>query len=158
MAIEIERKFLVTSHEWQEVLGVMFSQGYLNRDKDRTVRVRVAGPHGFLTIKGSTSGATRAEFEYEIPLIDAESLLKLCEGPIIQKIRRVIHYKGFKWEVDEFLGENAGLVVAEIELKSEEQPFDKPSWLGQEVTYDPRYYNSNLSENPYGSWQQSQNV
>ena len=158
MAIEIERKFLVTSHEWQEVLGVMFSQGYLNRDKDRTVRVRVAGPHGFLTIKGSTSGATRAEFEYEIPLIDAESLLKLCEGPIIQKIRRVIHYKGFKWELDEFLGENAGLVVAEIELKSEEQPFDKPSWLGQEVTYDPRYYNSNLSENPYGSWQQSQNV
>ncbi|WP_036301968.1 CYTH domain-containing protein [Methylotenera sp. L2L1] len=152
MALEIERKFLVIGNEWQLAAGVKFSQGYLNRDKNRTVRVRVAGEQGFLTIKGATHGATRTEFEYEIPLADAESLLDLCERPIIQKIRRICDYKGFKWEVDEFQGENSGLVVAEIELQSETQSFEKPSWIGKEVTDDPRYYNSNLAQHPYTTW------
>ncbi|MES1988807.1 MAG: CYTH domain-containing protein [Pseudomonadota bacterium] len=152
MALEIERKFLVTGNDWQAAAGVQFSQGYLNRDKNRTVRVRVAGNQGFLTIKGATSGATRTEFEYEIPVSDAESLLKMCEGPIIQKLRRNIDYKGFKWEVDEFQGDNLGLVVAEIELSDENQPFEKPSWIGKEVTYDARYFNSNLAQHPFITW------
>ena len=152
MALEIERKFLVTGNDWQVAVGVQFSQGYLNRDKNRTVRVRVAGNQGFLTIKGATSGATRTEFEYEIPVSDAESLLQMCEGPIIQKLRRNIDYKGFKWEVDEFQGDNLGLVVAEIELSDENQPFEKPSWIGKEVTYDARYFNSNLAKHPFNTW------
>jgi len=114
----------------------------------------VAGDRGFITIKGATNGATRTEFEYEIPLVDAESLLKMCEGPVIQKIRRIYEYKGFNWEIDEFLGENAGLVVAEIELSSEDQFFEKPDWVGQEVTYDPRYFNSNLAKDPYIHWRE----
>ena len=152
MALEIERKFLVTGNDWRDGVGVQFSQGYLNRDKNRTVRVRVAGNQGFLTIKGATSGATRTEFEYEIPVSDAESLLKMCEGPIIQKVRRNIDYKGFKWEVDEFQGDNLGLVVAEIELSDENQPFEKPSWIGKEVTYDARYFNANLAQHPFNTW------
>ena len=152
MALEIERKFLVTGNDWQVTIGVQFSQGYLNRDKSRTVRVRVAGNQGFLTIKGETKGATRTEFEYEIPVSDAESLLKMCEGPIIQKVRRNIDYKGFKWEVDEFQGDNLGLVVAEIELSDENQPFEKPSWIGKEVTYDAHYFNANLAQHPFNTW------
>ena len=153
MAIEIERKFLVTSNEWQSLAGVKFSQGYLNRDKNRTVRVRIAGNQGFLTIKGASIGATRSEFEYEIPLADAQSLLDMCERPIIQKVRRIYEYQGFKWEIDEFEGENAGLIVAEIELSDENQAFEKPSWVGEEVTYDARYFNSNLAQHPYSAWQ-----
>ena len=152
MATEIERKFLVTGNQWRQTDGIQYCQGYLNRDKGRTVRVRVAGEQGFLTIKGVTTGASRAEFEYEIPLADAEELLKLCDGPIIRKVRRLVVYEGFTWEVDEFLGENAGLVIAEIELESEDQQFERPEWVGEEVTDDPRYYNSNLSVNPYGRW------
>ncbi|HBA08280.1 MAG TPA: adenylate cyclase [Methylotenera mobilis] len=152
MALEIERKFLVIGNEWQLAAGVKFSQGYLNRDKNRTVRVRIANNRGFLTIKGATNGATRAEFEYEIPIADAENLLDLCERPIIQKIRHIFHYKGFKWEVDEFQGDNMGLVVAEIELQSEDQLFEQPSWIGKEVTDDPRYYNANLTQHPYKAW------
>ncbi|HYN53614.1 MAG TPA: CYTH domain-containing protein [Methylotenera sp.] len=154
MPIEIERKFLVTGNEWRVAAGVKFSQGYLNRDKTRTVRVRIAGNQGFLTIKGATVGATRAEFEYEIPLVDAENLLAFCEGPIIQKVRHISEYKGFNWEVDEFQGENTGLVIAEIELLSENQPLEKPSWVGEEVTYDTRYFNSNLAQNPYITWRE----
>jgi adenylate cyclase len=153
MALEIERKFLVTGRDWQSATGIQFSQGYLSKDKNRTVRVRVAGHQGFLTIKGATIGATRAEFEYEIPVADAESLLTMCEGPIIKKVRYNIDYKGFTWEVDEFHGENVGLVVAEIELSDENQAFEKPSWIGEEVTYDPRYFNSNLAQQPYITWQ-----
>ncbi len=152
MALEIERKFLVRSYEWQAIAGVKYSQGYLNRNKSRTVRVRVAGDKGFITVKGPTSGATRSEYEYEIPLTDAKSLLELCEGPIIQKIRRIYEYEGFKWEIDEFQGENAGLVVAEIELSHENEVFEKPNWVGEEVTLDPRYFNSNLAQNPYITW------
>lgn len=152
MAVEIERKFLVTGLDWRTTTGVSFSQGYLNRDKHRTVRVRIAGNKAYLTIKGITEGITRAEFEYEIPVSDAENLLMLCEKPLIQKNRHIIPYKNFKWEVDEFLGDNLGLVVAEIELTSETQSFEKPSWIGEEVTHDPRYFNSNLAQNPYNTW------
>jgi len=152
VSTEIERKFLVTGTEWRQANGVRFSQGYLSRDKERTVRVRVAGERAFLTVKGLTKGASRAEFEYEIPVADAEQLLKLCEGPVVQKVRHVVVYQGFRWEVDEFLGENAGLVIAEIELQKEDQLFERPGWLGQEVTEDPRYFNSNLAANPYSAW------
>ena len=149
MATEIERKFLVQGTPWRNGFGVRFSQGYLNRDKERTVRVRIAGDKAFLTIKGVTQGASRAEFEYEIPVSDAQQLIKLSDGTIIQKNRYVIVHEGSTWEVDEFLGDNAGLVLAEIELKSEDQPFSRPAWLGAEVTHDRRYYNSSLASHPY---------
>jgi adenylate cyclase len=152
MAIEIERKFLVVNDSWRSAPAVYFCQGYLNRDKARTVRVRVAGDHGYLTIKGISQGASRAEFEYEIPLADAKQLLGLCDGPLIEKYRRNIEFKGMIWEVDEFLGDNSGLVVAEIELGSETQAFAHPDWLGQEVTGDDRYYNSNLAKTPFNQW------
>ena len=152
MAIEIERKFLVVGEAWRTAPAVYFCQGYLNRSKERTVRVRVAGELGYLTIKGATIGASRAEFEYEIPLEDAKQLLTLCDGPLIEKYRRTINYEGMLWELDEFLGENQGLVVAEIELESESQVFAKPDWVGVEVTADARYYNSNLSVHPFSKW------
>ncbi|MBV8502700.1 MAG: CYTH domain-containing protein [Paucibacter sp.] len=153
MGIEIERKFLVDGEDWKRgVTPQLLSQGYLNRDKQRTVRVRVAGDAAWLTIKGESSGATRAEFEYAIPLADAMQLLSICDGPRIEKYRWRVPHGGLVWEVDEFLGENAGLVVAEVELVSEDQAFDKPSWAGAEVTDDPRYFNSSLASRPYLSW------
>lgn len=153
MATEIERKFLVTGEAWRSADGTRLVQGYLNRDKARTVRVRVAGEQAFLTIKGQTRGATRAEFEYEIPLAEAEALLQLCDGPVIEKIRHLVPHAGFTWEVDEFFGDNAGLVVAEIELQSEDQGFERPDWVSEEVTHDPRYFNSSLAAHPYRRWQ-----
>ncbi|MFN3860213.1 MAG: CYTH domain-containing protein [Roseateles sp.] len=155
MGIEIERKFLVAGDGWRAQAGsaTRFSQGYLSRDPARTVRVRVAGQQGFLTIKGATSGAARAEFEYAIPLADAQQLLALSDGPVVDKIRHLCVVDGMTWEVDEFLGANAGLVVAEIELQSEDQPFTRPAWLGAEVTGDARYVNANLAVHPYTSWQ-----
>ena len=156
MAIEIERKFLVadTSAQapWRAAPGVAFCQGYLNRDKTRTVRVRIAGDAAFLTIKGVSVGATRAEFEYPIPVADAQVLLALCDGPLIEKTRHVLVYQGTTWEVDDFAGDNAGLVVAEVELLSEAQTFEKPDWLGDEVTQDARYFNSNLASHPIARW------
>lgn len=152
MAIEIERKFLVVGDAWRTTAAVYYCQGYLSRSKERTVRIRIAGEQGYLTIKGVTTGASRSEFEYEIPLVDAQQLLALCDGPLIEKYRRDVHYEGMLWEVDEFLGENKGLVVAEIELESESQTFAKPDWVGVEVTSDARYYNSNLSLSPFSSW------
>lgn len=152
MAVEIERKFLVMGQPWLQVPGVVFRQGYLNRDKARTVRVRVAGEVAFLTIKGVSVGATRAEFEYPIPLADAEALLALCEGPLIEKTRHVLTHAGTVWELDVFAGDNAGLVVAEVELLSEDQAFVRPGWLGAEVTQDVRYFNSNLAAHPYCRW------
>jgi adenylate cyclase len=153
VAIEIERKFLVIGDAWREAPAVFYSQGYLNRDKARTVRVRIAGEEAFLTIKGQSVGASRAEFEYPIPVTDARNLLALCEQPLIEKYRRKISYEGFIWEVDEFLGENQGLVVAEIELPSEDAVFAIPKWVGAEVTSDPRYFNSNLSRLPFTRWE-----
>ncbi|UUA70953.1 CYTH domain-containing protein [Cellvibrio sp. QJXJ] len=152
MAIEIERKFLVVGDAWREANAVFYSQGYLSSDKARTVRVRIAGEQAFLTIKGVTQGMSRAEFEYEIPLADAHELLQLCEQPLIEKYRRKITSAGFVWEVDEFLGENQGLVVAEIELPSEDTLFTKPEWVGAEVTADVRYFNSNLVRLPFKQW------
>jgi adenylate cyclase len=153
MGIEIERKFLVIGEAWkQQGNGEFISQGYLNRDPARTVRVRVKGEQAWLTIKGLSRGASRVEFEYPIPLIDAQQLLTLCEGPRVEKIRRLVPYAGMVWEVDEFLGDNKGLVVAEIELDSPEQNFEQPPWLGQEVTDDPRYFNSQLANQPYQNW------
>jgi adenylate cyclase len=152
MPIEIERKFLVIGTEWRRVKGIRYSQGYLCRDKGRTIRVRLAGDKAFFTIKGVVKGISRPEFEYEIPISNADQLLKLCDGAVIEKKRHVINYKSFKWEVDEFLGDNAGLVIAEIELEREDQEFERPGWVGSEVTGDPRYYNANLTSKPYCTW------
>jgi adenylate cyclase len=152
MGIEIERKFLVTGSDWRNAEPKYYCQGYLNRDKHRTVRVRIAGDSGFLTIKGLAIGASRPEFEYAIPLDDAKELLELCEGRIVEKHRRVIAHAGLNWEVDEFLGENEGLVIAEVELTSEDQEIDLPQWVGADVTDDRRYFNSNLSTTPYKMW------
>ena len=154
MGTEIERKFLLTGDDWRKLAGgTYYRQGYLNSQKERTVRVRTIDDKGFLTIKGISVGATRMEFEYEIPVEDANVLLyKLCEEPIIEKNRYKIEFAGFIWEVDEFFGENDGLIVAEIELESEDQQFDKPEWIGEEVSGDPRYFNSNLIKHPYSSW------
>ncbi len=152
MAIEIERKFLVQGDAWRAAPAVFYSQGYLNRDKARTVRVRIAGDEAFLTIKGQSVGASRVEFEYAIPVADARELLALCEQPLIEKYRRKIAYGGFIWEVDEFLGENLGLVVAEIEIPAEDTLFTCPAWVGEEVTSDVRYFNSNLAKHPFSQW------
>ena len=154
MGIEIERKFLVASDAWRQQArtATRFSQGYLSRDPARTVRVRIAGPQAFLTIKGATTGASRAEFEYPVPVEDAQQLLALSDGPVVEKVRHLCVVEGMTWEVDEFLGANAGLVVAEIELTSEDQAFVQPAWLGAEVTGDARYVNANLAVRPFTTW------
>ncbi|MGK5049986.1 CYTH domain-containing protein [Janthinobacterium sp. RB2P8] len=154
MGIEIERKFLLAGDAWRG-LGqpVLLRQGYLSSARERVVRVRIEGEQAMLTIKGANVGATRGEWEYPIPLADAVELLDgLCEQPLIEKFRHRIEYAGMVWEVDEFLGANAGLVVAEIELASEDQPFDKPDWIGAEVSGDARYYNANLIRHPFSQW------
>jgi adenylate cyclase len=153
MALEIEKKFLLNNSDWRKEQGVMYRQGYLNSVKERTVRVRIIGDKGYLTVKGISRGAVRAEYEYEIPGVEAEAMLDdLCEKPLIEKMRYKISYKGFVWEVDEFCGENQGLIVAEVELESEDQKFEKPEWIGEEVTGDPRYFNANLVHHPYCKW------
>lgn len=154
MAIEIERKFLVTGTVWKEgSKGVEYRQGYLSSHPERTVRVRTAGEKGYLTIKGKSKGASRSEFEYEIPYGEAVDLLKeLCEKPLIEKIRYKINFGGLIWEVDEFTGDNRGLVVAEVELTNEGQEVALPPWVGAEVTGDLRYYNSSLIRNPFSAW------
>lgn len=153
MGKEIERKFLLVGDDWKTVDGTHYRQGYLNSAKERTVRVRTIDDKGFLTIKGLTVGATRLEYEYEIPHAEATEMLDaLCEKPIIDKNRYKVEFAGLTWEVDEFFGENQGLVVAEVELESEDQAFERPSWVGEEVTGDPRYFNSNLIKHPFTKW------
>lgn len=154
MGVEIERKFLVISDEWRRMAtGVVYRQGYLCLEPGRTVRVRVAGDAAYLTIKGLSSGISRLEFEYPLPVVDAQVMLdELCEHPIIEKIRYAVEYQGFTWEVDEFFGENEGLIVAEIELAEEEQSFAKPPWIGAEVSDDHRYGNASLVRHPYSAW------
>ena len=154
MATEIERKYLVKPGAWTpKGPGTHFQQGYLNSQKERVVRVRIEGSVAKLTIKGPTSGVTRAEFEYGIPLEDAGLILnQLCERPLIDKHRHVEHHLGRAWEIDVFHGENEGLVVAEIELPTPDAKVDLPDWVGIEVSSDPRYYNSNLLKNPYTTW------
>ena len=154
MGIEIERKFLVLNEDWKVgAVGTFLHQGYLNRHPQRSVRVRVKGQQAILTIKGMVSEISRFEYEYPVPLADAEHMLKeLCEPPTLEKTRYLVEYEGMCWEIDEFHGDNEGLVVAEIELENEEKPFAKPPWLGEEVSQDPRYLNINLSQHPYRQW------
>lgn len=154
--IEIERKFLVKSMAFKEKAFAKHHifQGYLNSHPERTVRIRIKGESGFLTIKGkgNESGTTRLEWETELSLTEAKPLMALCEPGVIDKIRYEVKVGKHVFEVDAFLGENEGLIVAEIELKSEDEVFEKPDWLGDEVTSDHRYYNAFLSKNPYKSW------
>ncbi len=152
MAKEIERKFLVKDDTWRNANGTTYRQGYLSSVKERTVRVRTLKNKGYLTIKGIAVGAARMEFEYEIPRKDADTLLNICEQPLIEKKRYRLEHDGFVWEVDEFIGNNQGLIIAEVELESEDQEFSIPDWVGEEVTGDPRYFNSNLIKNPYTKW------
>ncbi|WP_299426602.1 CYTH domain-containing protein [uncultured Meiothermus sp.] len=154
MGTETERKFLVRPSDWKKgAVGMVYRQGYLSTDKARTVRVRVAGEMGYLTIKGMAEGITRLEYEYPIPPTDASELLdQLCLRPLIEKTRYRIEVHGRVWEVDEFAGENQGLVVAEVELESPDHPLELPDWVGEEVTHDPRYLNASLVENPFSTW------
>ncbi len=153
MGIEIERKFLLNNDDWRSLgAPIHFAQGYLVADGEKTVRVRVAGVKGFLTIKGRSQGISRKEFEYEIPVDEALELLRLCTIPTIEKYRTKILYEGKIWEVDEFEGQNNGLIVAEIELNSEDEIFAVPPWIGHEVTGDFRYFNSYLARNPFKNW------
>jgi CYTH domain-containing protein len=154
MGVEIERKFLLQGDAWRGLgQAVLLRQGYLSSARERVVRVRIEGEQAMLTIKGANVGATRGEWEYPIPLADAAELLDgLCEQPLIEKYRHRIEHAGMVWEVDEFLGVNAGLLVAEIELASEDQPFEKPEWIGAEVSGDARYYNANLIRHPFSQW------
>ena len=153
MPKEIERKFLLTNDEWRKnAEGESYKQGYLSTVAERSVRIRIKSNKGFLTVKGKTTGFTRHEFEYEIPADDAEQMLTMCVQPIINKIRYKIKYDEHTWEIDEFFGENQGLILAELELESEEQIFSKPPWIGNEVTGAPRYYNASLVQNPFSKW------
>jgi CYTH domain-containing protein len=153
MATEIERKFLVKEGPWREAAAETYRQGYLSTVKERTVRVRTINDKGYLTVKGISVGASRLEFEYEIPVADAKELLdNLCEKPLIEKQRYKLDHGGLTWEIDVFFGDNEGLIVAEVELQSEDQVFERPDWVVDEVTGDPRYYNANLINNPYSKW------
>ena len=156
MGIEIERKFLLKNDQWRTRGDdpLLLRQGYIKNSRKGVVRIRTAGTRGFITVKGETRGASRLEYEYEIPLEDAGEMLEiLCEKPLIEKKRVSIEHRGFHWVIDEFFGENQGLLVAELELASEDQPFEVPPWLGREVTWDPKYLNANLIKNPYSRWQ-----
>jgi adenylate cyclase len=154
MGDEIERKFLVRGDAWRaEATATPCRQGFLSTEPERTVRVRVADSRGLLTVKGKTIGARRAEYEYEIPLADAQRMLDtLCKRPLIEKTRYTLVVGRHTWEIDVFEGDNAGLVVAEIELQREDEEFNRPEWLGDEVTGDPRYFNSSLVHKPYNTW------
>jgi len=161
MGIEIERKFLVTNDDWRAAahMVVPMAQGYINDmaamdsgAQKASVRVRIQGAAAYLNIKSRELGHTRQEFDYPIPVDEARQLLALCVGGLVDKRRHLVNHGGLLWEVDEFLGDNAGLVVAEVELQSADQPFDKPGWAGTEVTDAPRYYNLALASHPYSQW------
>lgn len=156
MALEVERKFLLGSDAWRREVqrSVRLRQGYLNHEKDCSIRVRTSGEQAWLNIKSVTIGAQRQEFEYEIPWADACLMLDtLSRKPLIEKVRHIVQVGGHTWEIDEFEGENAGLTVAEIELEHPDEPFERPSWLGQEVTEDVRYYNTSLAQHPFKAWE-----
>ncbi len=155
MAFEIERKFLVKNNKWKENIlsETVLKQGYIAHQPNATVRVRIAGDSAYLNIKSATTGISRAEFEYAIPLADAEAMLeKVAEQPFIHKSRYKVQWGGHVWDLDLFGGENAGLVMAEIELSSEDESFQLPPWAGEEVSADPRYYNANLVKHPFTQW------
>jgi len=154
MATEIEKKYLIIGDDWRGLgSGEDYCQGYLSTEKGRTIRVRTINDRGILTIKGPAVNGVKLEYEYDIPLDEAREILReLCQKPLIEKTRYKIPFKGFIWEVDEFKGENKGLIFAEIELDHQEQAFEKPAWIGNEVTGDSRYYNANLVKNPFCNW------
>ncbi len=155
MAIEIERKYLVKDDGWRAAAnaGTRYRQGYLVGSKTASVRVRIEGEQAFLNIKGATLGITRQEYEYPVPMQDAQNMLAgLCAQPLIEKTRYHLNHEGHEWEIDVFDGDNKGLVVAEIELENEQTDFPLPDWLGEEVSDDPRYYNVSLVKNPYKDW------
>jgi adenylate cyclase len=154
MGQEIERKFLVKQDNWRgQTQGVVYRQGYLSTNNGLTVRVRVMGEQAYLTIKGPSVGYSRAEFEYPIPLADAQIMLNtLCDRPLIEKTRYKLQYHNLTWEIDEFAGDNQGLILAEVELTQENQIIQLPDWVGKEVSDDPKYYNVNLVKYPYSEW------
>ena len=155
MAVEIEHKFLVRDERWRREVerSVRMRQGYLTSDARYSVRVRVAGDQGYLNVKSGTLGIQRSEYEYLIPLAEAEEILDtLCEQPLLEKTRHFVRFGGHLWEIDEFEGDNAGLIVAEVELSRIDEPFDQPDWLGADVSHDIRYYNSQLARHPYRTW------
>lgn len=152
MAKEIERKFLVNDSWQPKEEGQRMAQGYLCTEPAHTVRVRVKGGRGYLTVKGRSEGIQREEFEYEIPLRDAEAMLQLCDGPLVEKVRYREKWGAFCWEIDVFSGANDGLCVAEIELPDDQAEFPRPSWLGREVSGEVQYYNSQLIKHPYSEW------
>ncbi len=154
MGVEIEKKYLLKNSTWKKHVNkqTRIKQGYLNATPESTVRVRIKGDKGFVTIKGKRINLLRKEFEYEIPLQDAEELLLLCQKPIIEKVRYEVDYQGYTWEIDEFENENEGLMLAEVEMQNEDETPETPEWVGEEVTDDFRYYNSNLMKNPFKTW------
>jgi len=155
MGVETERKYLVNEAKWSTVNKEekeVVEQGYILNTTEKTVRVRIYGEKGFITIKGMSEGASRPEFEYEIPVEDARQLLKDFCNSIVKKVRHKVFYGGKLWEVDEFMGENHGLLMAEIELKNNDEQFDLPNWIDKEVTGDKRYYNAYLSTHPFSRW------
>ncbi len=158
MATEIERKFLVLNDRWraQAAPGVRYRQGYISGSKNASVRVRIEGEVARLNIKSATLGVTRREYEYTIPASDAEEMLThLCDTPLIDKLRYHLRHGEHLWEIDVFEGDNAGLVVAEIELSREDEPFARPDWIGQEVSHDARYYNVCLAQHPFRNWKEN---
>jgi adenylate cyclase len=155
VGIEIERKFRVINDSWREhvLRRTLLRQGYIANTQRASVRVRLAGASGWLSVKAMTRGLSRAEYEVEIAALEANEMLdRLCEGPLIEKWRHIVEYQGSEWEIDEFLGENAGLVIAELELDAEQAVFARPPWLGVEVTHEERYYNFRLSQKPFRHW------
>src|ERR1700692_4059528 len=155
MGIEIERKFRLIDDRWRACVRqtTLLRQGYLANTHRASVRVRLAGDVGWLSVKAMTPGLSRAEYEAAIPAAEASEMLdRLCEGPLIEKWRHIVDYQGSEWEIDEFLGEHAGLVIAELELQAEDTQFARPPWLGVEVTHDERYYNFRLAEKPFRHW------
>jgi adenylate cyclase len=158
MAIEIEHKFLLANDDWREhiIRSVKYRQGYLSAQATSSIRIRTSDERAWLNIKSATIGTHRHEYEYEIPLPDANEIINmLCRKPIIEKNRHFVTYDGNTWEIDEFDGDNQGLCVAEIELPEIGKPFSKPGWLGEEVTHDLRYYNNNLAVHPYAEWREN---
>lgn len=155
MALEIEHKFLLANEEWRSQVekSVYFKQGYLSSTKQNSIRVRISDTNAWINIKSAVIGTHRLEYEYEIPLSDAKEILdELCHKPLIEKQRHYITHANNIWEIDEFMGENSGLIVAEVELSEIGENFDRPSWIGAEVTHDLRYYNNSLCQNPYANW------
>ncbi|OQA85783.1 MAG: CYTH domain protein [Lentisphaerae bacterium ADurb.Bin242] len=157
MAIEIERKFLLKDDSWRSAVSsrAFYKQSYARfvEHPRATFRVRIVGEKGFLSLKGPVSGCSRCEFEYGIPLADAEAILEdFCSGSRVEKYRNIVYYAGNRWEIDEFEGDNRGLIVAELELRTPDQAFERPPWLGPEVTGEFRYFNSSLLRNPYKNW------